>query len=108
MNRFNIGQRVWCVCFSGLGFKVRKCLVTGIKAYLNDVGDHGIVEKSIYAMDYNLYPISSDIDSGEEYLWLEEEQITSSPKTMFRYKEDAFNFLDESIRELKHELKDED
>jgi hypothetical protein len=107
MNSFNIGQRVWCVYFSQIGFSIRKCLVIGIKACLRDVGDYGVVEKSVQKIDYNLYPISSDANSGNEYLWDGEDPIISSPKRMFFQKDDAFSFLYDSIMVLKTELKDE-
>lgn len=107
MNRFSIGDRVWHVVYECYGLRVRKCLVVGINTFLTDVGQAGVIEKAIQAIEYVLFPITKDPDDDSEFLWDEESRIKASGKRIFEDKEDAFHFIDCELIELRKELENE-
>lgn len=100
-NRFDIGQRVWYVHYEAHGFSVLKCLVVGIEALITSK----IIEKSVLAVQYKLYPISK-VD-GNEYLCDELSTLESSDRRIFNEKEDAFYFLDTCVMNQRKALEDE-
>lgn len=106
-NRFNIGDRVWFVDYTPSGFFVKKCLVVGMKAFLTDLSQTGMVEKCIVAFQYSLYPITKDSDGLGEFLWDEQERLDASPRRVFEDKEDAFHFMDTEIMNIRKELENE-
>lgn len=106
-NKFNIGDRVWLVDYTPTGFFVRKCLVIGMKAFLTDVSQIGVVEKCIQAIQYSLYPISKCTENGMEFLCDEDSRIDASPRRVFEDKEEAFHFMDTEIMNIRKELEDE-
>lgn len=107
MNRFNIGDRVWHVVYESYGLRLRKCLVIGLNSFLTDIGQSGIIEKSIQSIEYVLYRIAKDPDDGIEYLWGEESIIKAPPIRVFESKEQALHYIDQEIVNLRLELKDE-
>lgn len=108
MNKFNLGERVWFVSYNrSYGIQLRLCLVTGMSAYLNDVGVRGKVERCIHDFDYKIIPISKDEETGSEYIWEEEEEIISSVKRLFTTKLEALHYLDFQVLKIKEELADD-
>lgn len=104
MNEFNIGDVVWAVSFIG-GQHLTKCLVTSI--YCSRAKEIGIGEELknyIKAIRYDLNPIHRDED-GEQFIYSDdEESFTCQEEKIFKDKEDAFIYLENSILELRMKM----
>ena len=107
MNKFNIGDRVWHVCYGQIdGIIVRECLVVGIDSYLDNLGVLGVVEKCVKQIQYELYEISSTEESNIQYLCDEGERFNSNAKRVFEDKEEAFHYLDKQLLGVRDRLAD--